>query len=169
MVRYGGRLRRGVLLAGVNLGCLLLAGAGGTASAQSAAYFSPTYAASEGSPYSEVYARAFGAGGPPLETSAPPPADPPRLTAPAAQGGAGTVYVIEGGRLLTYNAEDYASGGEALVRSELPSVGGGAMTPEVRVPTVTDQFYAAPALETAAGKTGEGAPIPLLPRRKPAN
>jgi hypothetical protein len=172
MVRHGGRLRPGVLLTSVTLGCLLLAGAGGAASAQSAAYFSPTYAASEGSPYSEVYARTFGAGGPPLETSAPPPADPPRLAAPpapAVQGAAAMVYVIEGGRLLTYNAEAYANGGEALVRSALPSEGGGAMNPEVRVPTVTDQFYAAPALETAAGRTGEGAPIPLLPQKKPAN
>ena len=172
MVRYGSRLRPGALLASVSLGCLLLASSGGTASAQNAAYFSPTYAASEGSPYSEVYARTFGAGGPPLETSAPPPAPPPRLAAPPAPPGnslPGVVYVIENGRVLTYSAEAYAQGGEALARSDLPSVGGGAMNPEVRVPTVADQFYAAPALKTAAGPDGQGRPIPLLPQRKPAN
>jgi hypothetical protein len=168
MVRYGSRLRPGVLLASVNLGCLLLASSGGTASAQNAAYFSPTYAASEGSPYSEVYARTFGAGGPPLETGAPPPAltappPPPENARPTA------VYVIEDGRVLTYSAEDYAQGGEALARSDLPSVGGGALRPEVRVPIVTDQFYAAPALETAAGPDRQSQPIPLLPQRKPAN
>lgn len=170
MVRHGGRLRSGVLLASVNLGCLLLAGSGGTASAQSAAHFSPTYAASEGSPYSEVYARTFGAGGPPLETSAPPPVDPPSLTAPPAppeSGPPAVVYVIENGRVLTYSAEAYAQDGEALARSDLASVGGGAMPPEVRVPTVADQFYAAPALETAAGPEAQGKPIPLLPHRKP--
>lgn len=166
MVRHSGRLRPGALLASICLGAFLLAGAGGTARAQSAAYFSPTYAASEGSPYSEVYARTFGAGGPPLETSAPPPAltappPPPENAPPTA------VYVIEDGRVLTYSAKDYAQGGEALARSDLPSVGGGALRPEVRVPTVTDQFYAAPALETAAGPDGQEQPIPLLPQRKP--
>jgi hypothetical protein len=148
----------------------LLAGSAGTALAQSAAYFSPTYAASDGSPYSAVYARTFGAGGSPLETSAPPPANPPRLTAPPPPPGNTpplAVYVIEDGRVLTYSAEDYAQGGEARARSDLPSVGGGTMNPEVQVPTVTDQFYAAPALETAAAPGGQGKPIPLLPQRKP--
>lgn len=91
------------------LGLHLAAGAlmvglamGDAASAQEAAYFTPTYAASRGSPYSEVYARTFGA--PPLETAAPPAADGP---------GAAAVYVIEDGRLLTYSAEDYARGGPA--------------------------------------------------------
>src|SRR3546814_4471407 len=55
--------------------CLLSALlAAGNAAAQDAAYFSPTFAASRGSPYSEVYAATFGArtvGAPPLETAAP--------------------------------------------------------------------------------------------------
>ena len=169
MVRHGGRLRPGTLLAS-----LLLASSGGTAGAQSAAYFSPTYAASEGSPYSEVYARTFGAGGPPLETSAPPASppggSPPRLAAPPPGARVPVVvYVIEDGRLLTYSAEDYANGGEASSRSALPSAGGGSLTPQVRVPTVADRLYDTPALETAAGPGGQGKPIPLLPERKPAN
>lgn len=154
---------------GVLLGSLPTVAWETSAAAQSAAYFSPTYAASQGSPYSEVYARTFGSGGPPLETSAPPPAVPE--TGPASAPEA-TVYVIEGGRVLTYSAEDYASGGTALARSALPSAGGGAIAPEVRVPTVADRLYdtpsPAPALETAAGPQDGGSLVPLLPQRKPA-
>ena len=155
---------------GLLFGSLLAAAASGdTAAAQSAAYFSPTYAASEGSPYSEVYARAFGAGGPPLETSAPRPTlqlRPP----PASPGVApGVVYVIEDGRLLTYSAESYATGGQALARSSLPPAGPGGPAPEVRVPTIADRLYETPALETAAGSGRQGMPIPLLPRKKPSN
>lgn len=86
---------------------------GGAALAQDAAYFTPTYAASRGSPYSEVYARAFGA--PPLETAAPPA----EVASPA-----GVVYVIENGRLLTYSAEDYAHGGPASAGTKLPAAPG---------------------------------------------
>jgi len=147
------------------LGSLLATAWSHPAAAQSAAYFSPTYAASEGSPYSEVYARAFGAGGPPLETSAPPAATPGAVVPGAV------VYVIEGGRVLTYNAEDYASGGAALARSALPSPGSGTLNPEVRVPTIADRLYDTPApspvLETAAGPQDGAGPVPLLPRRKP--
>lgn len=148
--------------------CGLLAGSG--ALAQDAAYFSPTYAASDGSPYSSVYARAFGAGGPPLETGAslpaPPPA-PPKGPAAAAPGVVpSVVYVIEGGRLLTYRAEDYASGGgAALAHSSVPAADAAyvGLRPEVRVPTVADGFYALPTVETAAGPEAAGKPVPLLP------
>ena len=44
------------------------------ARAQSAPYFSPTYAASEGSPYSSIYAQTFGAGGPPVSQAPATPA-----------------------------------------------------------------------------------------------
>jgi hypothetical protein len=82
----------------------------GAALAQDAAYFTPTYAASRGSPYSEVYARTFAPA--PLETAAPP--------AEAARP-AGVVYVIEDGRLLTYSAEAYAHGGPASAGAALPA------------------------------------------------
>ncbi|HMA15383.1 MAG TPA: hypothetical protein VKP12_11390 [Kiloniellaceae bacterium] len=95
----------GPCLAAVALVCGFTAG--GAAAAQDAAYFTPTYAASRGSPYSEVYARTFGAA--PLETAAPP-----------AASDAGAVYVIEDGRLLTYSAEDYARGGPASAGAALP-------------------------------------------------
>jgi hypothetical protein len=121
----------------------------GAAAAQDAAHFSPTYAASQGSPYSEIYARTFGA--PPLETAAPPPAatpasalgpapDPATKAAVVAKADvvpkAAVVYVIENGQLLTYRAEDYASGeGKALAGAALPTApaGGrlyGAIPPE---------------------------------------
>ncbi|MGD1877431.1 MAG: hypothetical protein ACFB13_08015 [Kiloniellaceae bacterium] len=152
--------------------------------AQDAAYFTPTYAASQGSPYSDVYARAFGtppapvqaapAQAAPLETSAPPPDAPPANPAASGQPNAEVVYVIEGSGLLTYRAEDYASGrGEAVSRSPLPPAEtayiGGA--PDVQVPTIADRLYSGsggkPALETAAGPAPQpsetGAPIPLTP------
>ena len=113
---------------------LLLAG---SAAAQDAAHFGPTYAASRGSPYSEVYARTFGA---PLETAAPPPAAP---------GAPAVVYVIEDGRLLTYSAGDYASGGgQALAGTALPAAPTGG------------RLYGAIPPEPAAGD----GPIPLLPQ-----
>src|SRR3546814_18305485 len=93
--------------------CLLSALlAAGNAAAQDAAYFSPTFAASRGSPYSEVYAATFGArtvGAPPLETAAP------TVVVPTL------VYVIQDGRLLTYSAGDYGRGGEALTTTALPA------------------------------------------------
>lgn len=128
------RRRAHALTAAGLLWSLLAAGA---TAAQDAAYFSPIYAASQGSPYSEVYARTFG--GPPLETAAPAPA---ASVAPAPS----VVYVIEGGRLLTYSAENYLSGGDALAGAPLPDgMGGGRL------------YGAVPPAP---------APVPLLPQRK---
>jgi hypothetical protein len=114
----------------------LLAGASpawsGAAAGQNAAQFSPTYAASQGSPYSAVYARTFGAA--PLETSAPAAASP----APDV------VYVIEGGRLLTYRAEDYARGeGPEIAGAPVPvaKTPYGGFSSGLRAPTVTDRLY----------------------------
>lgn len=158
MARLRVRFRRAALA----VLSVLLAGWAGAAAAQSAAHFSPTYAASEGSPYSDIYARAFGAGAPPLETAAPPAAG-------AAESS--VVYVIEGGRLLTYSAEAYSGGGGARGSSLLPPAETDfrAFAPQLRVPTVTDRLYGAPPLDTAAGPDAgpdaPAAPIPLLPSR----
>lgn len=115
---------------------------GGTA--QPAPHFSSTYAASEGSPYKEVYGRTFGTApeadpGPPLETAAPP-ADP------------GVVYVIEDGRLLTYSAADYAAG-DGKAQSLSPQSAGSSSLgrPATSLPGVADHLYGAPPAETAAG------------------
>ncbi|MGF1592193.1 MAG: hypothetical protein ACFCUW_02875 [Kiloniellaceae bacterium] len=134
----------------------------GTAVAQSAAHFSPTYAASEGSPYSEIYARTFGAGAPPLETAAPPAIDTAEAPVIAESS---VVYVIEGGRLLTYSSEAYTGGGQAQGSALLPPAEADyrALAPEVRVPTVADSLYGVPPLDTAAGPDTPAAPIPLLP------
>lgn len=152
------------LAAGVALAAL--AALPGHAGAQDAAVFTPTYAASTGSPYSDVYARTFGTTGRPdaaasqaeplpLETAAPPPSA--QEAAPAV--GPGVVYVIEGSRLLTYRAADYASGGTAVDQAPLPPADtayiGGA--PEVQVPTIADRLYSRPPATPAGG------PIPLPP------
>ena len=139
------------------------------ADAQDAAVFTPTFAASQGSPYSEVYARAFGttgspaaavgaAGPPPLETAAAPPAQEgaPGVVPGGVPGVApGVVYVIEGGRLLTYEAADYPAGaavGQApLPPAETAYIGA---APDVQVPTIADRLYSRPPA---------AAPIPLLP------
>ncbi|GAB4358405.1 MAG: hypothetical protein Kow00114_10570 [Kiloniellaceae bacterium] len=142
---------------------VLPAGAG----AQDAAVFTPTYAASQGSPYSDVYARTFGTTGrpaaeepPPLETAAAPPA---QAGAPQAIAPGGTapevVYVIEGGRLLTFEAADYPAGTAAdaapLPPAETAYIGA---APEVQVPTIADRLYRQPPAPAPAG-----GPIPLLP------
>jgi hypothetical protein len=138
MPAHSGHGRHPALAAGLFCGLL----AGGGAAAQDAAYFSPTYAASRGSPYSEVYARTFGA--PPLETAAAPPA-----AAQAPASGLGVVYIIEGGRLLTYSAGDYASGGgQALAGTALPTAPAGG------------RLYGAMPPQPAAAD----GPIPLLPQ-----
>lgn len=127
-----------------------------TAAGQEAAYFTPTYAASQGSPYSEVYARTFGAA--PLETAAPPP--------PSGAPTPSVVYVIEDGRLLTYSAEAYERGeGEPLAGTPLAAAEApyGGFAPELRAARVTDRLYARPQLETTAGAAPAGGPIPLLP------
>lgn len=125
--------------------------------AQPAPHFSSTYAASEGSPYKDVYGRTFGAApeadpGLPLETAAPP-ADP-EVVAPEV------VYVIEDGRLLTYSAADYATGGgEAQSLSALPVESSPLGRPAASLPSVADHLYGAPPAETAAGPA---APIRLI-------
>ena len=145
------------------------------AGAQDAAVFTPTYAASPGSPYSDVYARAFGTTGrpdaaasqaepPPLETAAPPPASAQEAAPGVAPGVVpDVVYVIEGSRLLTYRAADYAGGGSAVDQAPLPPAEtayiGGA--PEVQVPTVADRLYSRSA--PAARAAEAGGPISLLP------
>ena len=130
------------------------------ARAQSAPYFSPTYAASEGSPYSSIYAQTFGAGGPPASQAPAASAAPAPLetaAGPAAPPESGVVYVIEDGRLLTYRAEDYAQGGQALAGTAVPPAPSGAAD----LSSIADRLYEAAPLETAAG------PIPLVPPRKP--
>lgn len=132
------------------------------ATAQDAPYFSSTYAASEGSPYSSVYARTFGAGGPPapLETGAAPsglaPSDlAPSDPAPTESKAGEVVYVIENGRLLTYRAEDFARGGRAVTSTAVPPAPGGA-----ELSGITGRLYGSPPaapVEDAAG------PIPLVP------
>jgi len=132
--------------------------------AQPAPYFSSTYAASEGSPYKEVYGRTFGAGAP-LETAAPPaapPADPPTDPPPLPEVAPEVVYVIEDGRLLTYSAADYAKGeGRARSLSPLPADSSPLGRPAVSLPSVADHLYGAPPAETAAGPAA--VPIRLVP------
>lgn len=168
------RAWRAILLVAV-----VAAGGAGQAAAQDAPYFSPTYAASDGSPYSSVYARTFGAGGPP---PAEPPATAPLVTgngplvpatpaAPADSGPAGNVvYVIEHGRLLTYRAEDYARGRGAIAGAAVPPavIGSAGSTPPADLSSITNRFYGAPPLPTAAGPASAelAAPIQLVP---PAN
>ncbi len=162
----------GAVFAAVQLAtCPLLLPSG--AAAQSAAYFSPTFAASEGSPYSDIYARAFGAGGPPsaahpapaapLVTAAPPVATPPDT---GVVPDTGVIYVIEGGRLLTVDARDYARGSAtALSTAPLPDSGPAPGAPAAALPGIADRLYGAPPLETAAGSgtPAPGAPIRLVP------
>jgi len=74
--------------------------------------------------------------------------------------------VIEDGRLLTFRAEDYASGsGAALVGTALPPAESSRSlgTPQVRVPTIADRLYGTAPLETAAGPAQAPAPIQLIP------
>ncbi|WP_193369950.1 hypothetical protein [Pelagibius marinus] len=178
------RLRRAWILV------LLVTAAGGTgtAAAQDASYFSPTYAASDGSPYSSVYARTFGAGGPPPPASraaAPPPETAPLVTGagrplpatpavPADSGPDGSVvYVIEDGRLLSYRAEDYARGRGAFAGAAVPPAvtGSAAATPPADLSSITSRLYGASPLDTGAGPAAPsrpGAPIQLVPPRKPA-
>ena len=141
----------GAVFAAIQLAaCPLLLPSG--AVAQSAAYFSPTFAASEGSPYSDVYARAFGAGAPPADTGVVPDT--------------GVVYIIEGGRLLTLDARDYASGSAtALTTTPLPASGPAPGAPAAALSGIADRLYGAPPLETAAGSgaPAAGAPIRLVP------
>lgn len=114
--------------------------AASSAAAQDAAYFSPTFAASHGSPYSEIYARTFGA--PPLETAAPAPA-----AAPADAPAPSVVYVIENDRLLTYSATDFARGGaQALAGAALPTAPAGGRLYGAIPPAPADSGDAVPLL-----------------------
>jgi hypothetical protein len=156
----------------------LAAGAATPAAAQDASYFSPTYAASDGSPYSSVYARTFGAGGPPAQPAPPPEAPLETSAAPTAappqSGTEGVVYVIEDGRLLTYRAEDYARGRGAVAGAAVPPAvtGSAGSTPPADLSSITNRLYGAPPpgsplLPTAAGPA---APIQLVPPQgQPAN
>lgn len=125
------------------------------ATAQEARHFSPTHAASDGSPYSSVYARTFGAGGspaqpaPPLETSAAPPASSAAQSEPD-----GIVYVIQDGRLLSYRAEDYAHGGPALSGAAVPPNAGAGATPPAELTGITRRLY---------DTTRPAGPIQLVP------
>ena len=128
--------------------------------AQKARHFSPTYAASDGSPYSSVYARTFGAGGPPaqpappLETSAAPPASSATQSEPDGIVPDGIVYVIQDGQLLSYRAEDYAQGGPALSGAAVPPNAGAAATPPAELTGITRRLY---------DTTRPAGPIQLVP------
>lgn len=135
------------------------------ATAQEARHFSPTHAASDGSPYSSVYARTFGAGGspaqpaPPLETSAAPPASSaaqsePDGIVPDGIVPDGIVYVIQDGRLLSYRAEDYAQGGPALSGAAVPPNAGAGATPPAELTGITRRLY---------DTTRPAGPIQLVP------
>ena len=141
--------------------------------AQDARYFSPKYAASDGSPYSDVYARAFGAGGPAAGQAAPgapEPWDPPLITAAPPPGPppaeSEVVYVIEDGQLSTYSSDDYARGsGAALSQVPLPTAADAPVASGLELPSIADRLYGAPPLETAADKIGgaPGTPVRLIP------
>src|SRR3546814_10382132 len=74
---------------------------------------------------------------------------------PAAGSPAAVVYIIEGGRLLTFSAGDYARGeGAALAGVTLPAAPASHLLPNARVPRVTDQLYRRPP-DAAAGGGGE--------------
>lgn len=164
------RRRRSVQLLIAGLASITGLTCGKAAQAQNASYFSPTYAASQGSPYSSVYAKTFGAGGPPPPATpepAPRPAPQPLVTSagPQTSGEDDVVYVIENGRLLTYRAEDYARGkGQAVAGTAVPPAPAGRVAaPAAELPSITGRLYGAAPLETAA----PDAPIRLVPLRKP--
>lgn len=128
-------------------------------------YFSPTYAASaQGSPYRDVYSQTFG-------SAAPPPPDPQEAAATPipSRPAEDLVFVIDSKGLATYRADDYGAGqGAAIARGPLPLV------PEAKsiagataqVPTVADNLYLRPPLETAGGPPAAppaATPILLIP------
>ncbi|NIA70120.1 hypothetical protein HBA54_16055 [Pelagibius litoralis] len=149
----------------VGFGALISAGAIGWPAAlhaQGKGYFSPTYAASaEGSPYSEVYSRTFGASGEAQQT--PPLTFAPPIETAAAKPSAtpdSVVYIIDSQGLLTFRSEDFAEGtGKAIAHNPLPTSRGPAANPMAppQVPTVANSLYLQPPLETA---TGPAAPPP---------
>lgn len=131
-----------------------------TASAQAQGYSSPTYAASaEGSPYasgaasphSDIYARTFGSTGAATTLAIPGTAAPTAAEQPSDE----LVYVINSKGLLTFRAADFAEGkGEAIAHNPVPlpfGPNGGPAAPPL-LPTVADNLYLRPPLETAAGK-----------------
>ncbi|WP_420347101.1 hypothetical protein [Pelagibius sp.] len=133
------------------------------AAAQDGGYFSPTYASSaQGSPYRDVYSRTFGSA-----TAAPEALQTPRAAAPvAASGPAGeVVFVIDSKGLATYRADDYAGGrGDAIARGAVPPMPETATIAGAvpQVPTVADNLYLRPPLETAGGPQ-PATPVLLIP------
>ncbi len=130
---------------------------------------SPTFAASpQGSPYSAVYSRTFGTSGEP-PAAAPKRQPDPAPSAIPSVGGPPVVYIIDSSGLLTYRKEDYAVGsGAAIARNPLPSNDSGTTgtTAPAQVPTVADNLYRQPPLETAAGPSAAG---PAKTDREPAD
>ncbi|WP_299390946.1 hypothetical protein [Pelagibius sp.] len=129
-------------------------------SLQSDGYFSPTYAASaQGSPYREVYSRTFG-------SAAPPPPDPQETAATLVPSKPveDFVFVIDSKGLATYRADDYGDGqGAAIARGPLPPVPEAKLIAgaTAQVPTVADNLYLQPPLETAGGP--QAAPPAVTP------
>ncbi|MEO3429068.1 hypothetical protein AAFN88_09445 [Pelagibius sp. CAU 1746] len=176
-------VRAAVLVAAVPLAAVLAAAitaGAGTAAAQDARHFSPTYAASEGSPYSSVYARTFGAGGPPPAAPAAPlitsaaPSTPVSPAAPPGRGpedgavsapGNDVVYVIEGGRLLTYRAADYARGRGAVAGAAIPPAvtGSAGAAPATELSGIAGRLYRPSPPAPLATGAGPGGPIRLIP------
>ncbi len=138
------------------------------AEAEAQGYSSPTYAASaEGSPYasgtasphSNVYARTFGSSGQAAPAATPGAAVP--IVAPSALQrqpdklvSDELVYVINSKGLLTFRAADFAEGKEeAIAHNPVPlpiGPNGGPAAPPL-VPSVANNLYLRPPLETAAG------------------
>ena len=113
---------------------------------------SPVYAASpNGSPYGEVYSRTFGASGDAYPGGEATTANPPPPPAPAEAAGE-VVYVIDSYGLQTYRATDYGRGtGAPIGHNPQPLPAATASSAPLQVPTVADNLYLQPPLETAAG------------------
>lgn len=122
---------------------------------------SPTYAASpQGSPYSEIYSRTFGASGaaaPGAGTATPGPTPSPGVE----DAGGEVVYVIDSNGLLTYRAEDFSRGaGTPIGHNPQPLPAATASSGTLQVPTVAKGLYLQPPLETAAGPAPAPSPAP---------
>lgn len=122
---------------------------------------SPTYAASSnGSPYSEIYSRTFGASGAAAAPTSTPGPDAEDAGVGVVSDG-GVVYVIDSNGLLTYRAEDFSRGsGPPIGHNPQPLPAATAGAGSLQVPTVADGLYLQPPLETAAGPTPPPSPAP---------